>query len=66
MHGVDVSKIIDDLSAITCVTTTKFFGVIINHEFKWNDHIAYDESKILKSINFKVNLTFNTKYDVFF
>ena len=28
-------------SALTCVTTTKFLGVIIDHKFKWNDHILY-------------------------
>ena len=37
-------------SAITCVTTTKFLGVIIDHKFKWNDHITYVKSKISKSI----------------
>ena len=36
-------------SAITCVTTTKFLGVIIDHKFKWNDHITYIKSKISKS-----------------
>ena len=33
-------------SALTCVTTTKFLGVIINHKFKWNDHMTYVRSKI--------------------
>ena len=37
-------------SALTCVTTTKFLGVIIDHKFKWNDHITYIKSKISKSI----------------
>ena len=37
-------------SALTCVTTTKFLGVIIDHKFKWNDHITYVKSKISKSI----------------
>ena len=37
-------------SALTCVTTTKFVGVIIDHKFKWNDHITYVKSKISKSI----------------
>ena len=37
-------------SALTCVTTTKFLGVSINHKFKWNDHITYVKSKISKSI----------------
>ena len=37
-------------SALTCVTTTKFFLVIIDHKFKWNDHITYVKSKISKSI----------------
>ena len=37
-------------SAITCVTTTKFFGVIIDHTFKWNDYITYVKSKISRSI----------------
>ena len=31
-------------SALTCVTTTKFLGVIIDHKFKWNDHITYVKS----------------------
>ena len=26
--------------AMTCVTTTKFLGVMIDHKFKWNDHIT--------------------------
>ena len=38
-------------SALTCVTTTKFLGVIIDHKFKWNDHITYVKSKISKSIS---------------
>ena len=33
-------------SALTCVTTTKFLGVIIDHKFKWNDHITYVKDKI--------------------
>ena len=33
-------------SAINCVTTTKFLRVIIDHKFKWNDHITYIKSKI--------------------
>ena len=37
-------------SALTCVTTTKFVGVIIDHKFKWNDHITYVKRKISKSI----------------
>ena len=37
-------------SALTCVTTTKFLGVIIDHKFKWKDHITYVKSKISKSI----------------
>ena len=37
-------------SALTCVTTTKFLGVIIDHKFKWNDHITYVKRKISKSI----------------
>ena len=37
-------------SALTCVTTTKFLRVIIDHKFKWNDHITYIKSKISKSI----------------
>ena len=27
--------------AITCVTNTKFLGVIIDHKFKWKEHITY-------------------------
>ena len=34
----------------TCVTTTKFLGVVITHKFKSNDHITYVKSKISKSI----------------
>ena len=37
-------------SALTCVPTNKFLGVIIDHKFKWNDHITYVKSKISKSI----------------
>ena len=37
-------------SALTCVTTTKFLGVIIDHKFKWNDHITYVKNKNSKSI----------------
>ena len=37
-------------SVLTCVTTTKFLGVIIDHKCKWNDHITYVKSKISKSI----------------
>ena len=37
-------------SALTCVKTTKFLGVIIDHKFKWNDHITYVKRKISKSI----------------
>ena len=37
-------------SALTCVTTTKFLGVIIEYKFKWNDHITYIRIKISKSI----------------
>ena len=39
-------------SPLTCVTTTKFLGVIIHvdHIVKWNDHITYVKSKISKSI----------------
>ena len=37
-------------SALTCVTTTKFLGVIIDHKFKWNVHISY----ICQKENFKV------------
>ena len=36
--------------ALTCITITKFLGVIIDNEFKWNNHITYDKSKISKSI----------------
>ena len=36
-------------SAITYATTTKFLRVIIDHKFKWNDHITYIKSKISKS-----------------
>ena len=37
-------------SALTCVTTNKFLGLVINNKFKWNDHITYVKSKISKSI----------------
>ena len=37
-------------SALTCVTTTKFLGIITDHKFKWNDYITYIKSKISKSI----------------
>ena len=37
-------------NTLTCVTTTKFLGVIIDHKFKWNDHITYVRNKISKSI----------------
>ena len=37
-------------SALTCVIITKFLGVIIDHKFKWNDHITYVKNKISKSI----------------
>ena len=37
-------------SAFTCVTTAKFLRVIIDHKFKWNDHITYVKNKISKSI----------------
>ena len=37
-------------SALICGTTTKFLGVIIDHKFKWNDHITYVKNKISKSI----------------
>ena len=51
-------------SALICVTTTKFLGVIIDHKFKWNDHITYVKSKISKSIgmsmSFKDFLDMNT------
>ena len=37
-----------NVTCITCVTTTKFLGVIIHvdHKYKWNDHITYIKSKI--------------------
>ena len=37
-------------STLTCVTTTKFLGVIIDHKFKWNDHITYVKNKISKPL----------------
>ena len=43
-------------SALTCVTTTKFLGVIIDHKFKWNDHITYVKNKISKSIGILYNI----------
>ena len=47
-------------SAITGVTTPKFLGVIIEHKFKYNDHITYIKSKISKSIGILLK-----KIDVF-
>ena len=35
--GQDVAM---QYSVLTCVTATKFIGVIIDHKFKWNDHIT--------------------------
>ena len=35
-------------SALTCVITNKFLGVIIDHKFKWKDHITYIKCKISK------------------
>ena len=46
-------------SALTCVTTTKFTGVIIGHKLKWNDHITYVKSK------FQSLLAFYTKFEDF-
>ena len=46
-------------SALTSVTTTKFLGVIIDHKFKWNDHITYVKNKISNL------LAFYTKFEDF-
>ena len=58
-------------SALTCVTTTKFLEVIIDHKFKWNDHITFLKSKISRSIGIlykilkkeeKLSLALKTKH----
>ena len=36
-----VQDVVMQNSALTCESTTKFFTVIIDHKFNWNDHITY-------------------------
>ena len=35
---------------ISCVTATKYLGVIIDNKLKWTSHILYIKSKVSKTI----------------
>ena len=54
-----VQDVVMQNSALTCVTTTKFLGVIIDHKFKWNDHIH------MSNLKFQNPLAFYAKFEDF-
>ena len=53
-HRSKIKKNTDDVimcnNKLTCTTSTKFLGLIIDNKLNWSEHIMYIKNKISKSV----------------